>query len=221
LKIKNLHAWDVSIKDAIDIQRSLKDRIILKNRFKRIRSVAGADMSIADDQCFAGVVVYSFPDLIEIERQYATAEIRFPYVPGLLAFREGPVLLEAFAKLKNDPDVILFDGQGIAHPRGMGIASHMGLFLEKPTIGCAKSRLVGEHREPGQNAGDHEPLYFRKKIVGAVLRTRKNVKPIYVSPGHMIDIPASIEIVIACLDRTRIPKPTREADHFVSSLRIK
>jgi len=193
---------------------------------------------------FAGIIIYSFPGLEELERQNAVLPLKFPYIPGLLAFREAPVLLAAFEKVKTTPDVVMIDGQGIAHPRGMGIASHMGLFLNRPTIGCAKSRLVGEYDEPGINIGDWSYLYFqcpnpprppfvkgglggfkrRSKSdevfpIGAVLRTRKNVKPIFVSPGHLIDLQMSIQIVMSCLDRTRIPKPTREADHFVARLK--
>lgn len=231
MKIKNLHSWNLSPQEAIAIQRDLQKEIILKKKFGRIETIAGADMAIDDNRKlgFAGVIVYSFPDLIEIERQDAVVPIRLPYIPGLLAFREGPVLLEAFKKLRTAPDIVMFDGQGIAHPRGLGIASHMGLFLDKPTIGCAKSRLIGEYKEPGNNVGDWSPLFYSSsepldkargesrsaRIIGAVLRTRKNVKPIFVSPGHMIDLASSIQIVLQCLDRTRIPKPTREADHFV------
>lgn len=181
--------------------------------------MAGADMAIDGELGYAGIIIYRFPDMVEIERQYAVLKIEFPYVPGLLAFREAPILLKAFEKVRTDPDIIMFDGQGIAHPRGLGIASHMGLFLGRPTIGCAKSRLVGEYREPGHNAGDWSPLELDKRVVGAVLRTRKNVKPVFISPGHLIDLPSSIEIALACLDRTRIPKPTREADHFVDELK--
>lgn len=170
---------------------------------------------------FAGIIIYTFPEMVELERKSVVSELEFPYVPGLLAFREAPVLLKVCEKLETEPDVVIFDGQGIAHPRGMGIASHMGLFLRKPTIGCAKSRLVGEYREPGRNVGDWTPLKLSDKVVGAVLRTRKDVKPVFVSPGHMIDLPSSIETIITCLDRTRVPKPTREADHFVGALKHK
>ena len=235
LKINNIHNWDVSIKEAISIQRELCVRLDLRKKIKKITTVAGADMAIDDKMGYAGIIIYAFPQMVEIERQFAVFKIEFPYVPGLLAFREAPILLKAFEKVRTDPDVIIFDGQGIAHPRGMGIASHMGLFLGKPAIGCAKSRLVGEYKEPGQNVGDWTPLFYSSsesldfardesrspRIIGAVLRTRKNVKPVFVSPGHLIDLQSSIEVVLACLDRTRIPKPTREADRFVSVIASK
>jgi deoxyribonuclease V len=252
LKIHKLHKWNLSLKEAVSLQRRLRDRILLKNKLGSVKLIAGADMSIDDERGlgYAGVIVYFFPDLVEVERQHAKAKLNFPYVPGLLAFREAPVLIKAFAKIRNVPDVILFDGQGIAHPRGLGIASHMGLILGKPTIGCAKSRLIGEYEEPGNNVGDWSPLVKviasnvchceeRKRrsnlmgllrppkgprndlgaIIGAVLRTRKNVKPIFVSPGHLIDLRTSIKIVLSCSDGFRIPKPTREADHFVEQVK--
>ena len=271
MKINKLHSWNISAKEAIKLQNSLKSHLIIKRIFRKIHFIAGADMSIDKngEMGLAGVIVYSYPDLKEVERCYAKAPLKFPYVPGLLAFREAPVLIKAFAKVKCIPDVIMFDGQGIAHPRGLGIASHMGLILGKPTIGCAKSRLIGEYDEPGPNVGDWAPLKksnalslralrhksvrpeqsrrvngrsgqaprsnpmgllrslkgprndFEGKIIGAVLRTRKNVKPIFVSVGHLIDLAASVKIVLASLDRTRIPKPTREADKFVAQIKRK
>lgn len=218
-----MHNWNLSPKEAVSLQKKLRDQIVLENKLGKIELIAGADMAIDEERKigFAGVIVYSFPDLIEVERQGAKAELKFPYVPGLLAFREAPVLIKAFAKIKSVPDVILFDGQGIAHPRGLGIASHMGLILNKPAIGCAKSRLIGEYEEPGTDAGEWSPLSYDKKVIGAVLRTRKNVKPIFVSPGHLIDLRTSIKIVLSCADGFRIPIPTREADHFVAQLKKK
>jgi deoxyribonuclease V len=168
----------------------------------------------------ASLIVYRYPSLQEIERIHVQAAINYPYIPGLLSFREGPVLEKLFAKLGEAPDVILFDGQGIAHPRRLGIASHMGLLLGMPTIGCAKSRLCGVHDEPGNRVGDWAELKDEKtsEVIGAVLRTREGVKPIFVSAGHMISLKNAIEVALGCLDRTRIPKPTREADKFVRQL---
>lgn len=221
MKTRNLHNWNLSPKEAIVLQKNLSEKIILKNKFKNIRLIAGADMAIDEHRNLgvAGIIIYSYPDLKEIERCFAKAEIKFPYVPGLLAFREAPILTKAFTKLRYIPDVVIFDGQGIAHPRGLGIASHMGLILGRPTIGCAKSRLVGEHKEPGKNPGDWTPLNYKNKVIGAVLRTRKNVKPVFISPGHLIDLKTSIKIVVSCLDGVRIPKPTREADKFVAQIK--
>jgi deoxyribonuclease V len=142
-----------------------------------------------------------------------------PYIPGLLAFREAPILARAFEKLNCEPDVVLFDGHGFAHPRRMGIASHMGLLLDKPSIGCAKSRLVGTHQEPGNTPGEWSPLMDGEQQIGAVLRTRGNVKPIFVSCGHKMDLKTALMIVLQCCDGYRIPKPTREADHFVENVK--
>jgi deoxyribonuclease V len=176
-------------------------------------------MCIDGDWGYGGVITYTFPRLEEIERRWVRMKLKFPYVPGLLAFREAPVLLAALKLLSTEPDLLLFDGQGIAHGRRMGIATHMGILLNKPTIGCAKSRLVGTFEEPGADRGCYEPLVHGGETVGAVLRTRKQVRPIFVSPGTGISIKTSINIVMQCLDGYRIPKPTREADHYVGSIK--
>jgi len=165
------------------------------------------------------VIVYQFPQLREVERRMARRTLRFPYVPGLLSFRESPVLLAAIEQLRTEPDLILVDGHGIAHPRRFGIACHLGLLLDRPTIGCAKSILVGEAAEPGVRAGSTAPLVDKGEIVGTVLRTRDRVKPIYVTTGHRVSLESAVRIARQCLDGFRIPKPTREADHFVRDLR--
>jgi deoxyribonuclease V len=221
MRILELHSWDVTPKEAVDIQISLYARICLNNKFKKVDKIAGADIAFdpLSQKGFAGVILYQFPDLKVIERTQAILKLSFPYVPGLLAFREAPVLLEAFRFLRHEPDIIFFDGQGIAHPRGMGIASHLGVVLNKPTIGCAKSVLVGKYSEPSQEVGAYSSLIYKENKVGVALRTRKNVRPIFVSPGHKIDLEKSIELVLACCDGYRIPKPTREADHFVAQIK--
>jgi len=221
MHILDLHPWNVSPAEAKRIQTELGKRVDLQNDFSRVNLIAGADLSIdkASNEGFAGVIVYTFPDLNEVERRHAHRKLSFPYIPGLLAFREAPVLLEAFAKVEREPDVIVFDGQGIAHPRGLGIATHMGLVLDKPTIGCAKSRLTGSFEEPGPEVGDYSPLVFGEKTIGAVLRTRHNVKPVFISQGHKIDLETCIDLLLKCNDGYRIPKPTREADHFVGELK--
>ena len=224
MRIKRLHRWDVSPKEAISLQRELAGKIRLAKLTRTPRTVAGADIAIdrRSDEGIAAVIVYSYPELVEIERRGARGKLTYPYIPGLLSFREAPILLKAFSTLRNRPDVVLFDGQGIAHPRGLGLASHMGLWLDIPTIGCAKSRLVGEHREPGIKRGSVAKLAYRMDgrdaTVGACLRTRDRVKPIYVSPGHLIDLESSIDIVLACFDGTRVPVPTREADRLVGRI---
>jgi deoxyribonuclease V len=195
--------------------------VVLADTFDKIRFVAGADVAFdpVTDVAFAGVIVYRFPDLTEVERSMARRKLRFPYVPGLLSFRETPVLLAAFARLETEPDLILIDGHGRAHPRRFGIACHVGVLFDKPTIGCAKSLLVGEHEAPGARAGSTAPLLLDGERVGTVLRTRDGVRPIYVTTGHRVSLETAVNLVKQCLDGFRIPKPTREADHYVRDLR--
>ncbi|MEW5995255.1 MAG: deoxyribonuclease V [Candidatus Zixiibacteriota bacterium] len=221
MKYRNLHPWNVSPKEAMRIQAELRSQVVLERGFGEIGFIAGADIALDKDtnKGYAGVIVYRFPELIEVERRHAVENLTFPYIPGLLAFREAPVLLKAFAEVKQEPDVIVFDGQGLAHPRRVGIATHMGLLLDKPSIGCAKSRLIGRYEEPGAQAGQYTPLTDSGETIGAVLRTRDNVNPVFISPGHKVDLSSSIEIIMKCVDGYRIPKPTREADHFVGEVK--
>jgi deoxyribonuclease V len=213
--------WDLTPREAMRLQESLRGRVELQDRFGEIRHVAGADMAFdpATEVAFGGVIVYRLPGLEEVERRMARRKLRFPYVPGLLSFRECPILLAAFARLKTEPDLIVIDGHGHAHPRRLGIACHIGLLFDKPTIGCAKSRLVGEHGEPAPSAGSTAPLNLEGERVGMVLRTRDGVKPVYVSTGHRVSIESAVGLVKQCTDGFRIPKPTREADHYVRDLR--
>lgn len=213
--------WNLTPREAIRLQQSLRDRVELEDRLGEVRYVAGADMAFDPETAiaFAGVVVYSFPDLKEVERRMARRKLRFPYVPGLLSFRESPVLLAAFARLRTEPDLILIDGHGCAHPRRFGIACHIGILLDKPTIGCAKSLLVGEHAEPAEQAGSTTPLRLSGERVGVVLRTRDGVRPIYVTTGHRISLDSAVRLVKQCLDGYRIPRPTRDADRYVRTLR--
>ena len=213
--------WNLTPREAMHVHERLRDRVILDDQFGTIRTVAGADLAFDPETnlAFGGVIVYRFPEMEEVERRMARRKLRFPYVPGLLSFRESPVLLAAFARLRTEPDLILIDGHGRAHPRLFGLACHLGVLLDKPTIGCAKSLLVGEHDEPGTRAGSTTPLVFHGERVGIVLRTRDNVKPIYVTTGHRVSLPSAVELVRQCLDGFRIPKPTREADHYVRELR--
>jgi len=213
--------WDFTPRQAIEVQQTLRGRVETQDRFGPLRYVAGADLAFdpATNLAFAGVIVYRFPELTEVERCTARRVLRFPYVPGLLSFREIPVLLGAFERVATEPDLILVDGHGLAHPRRFGIACHLGLILDKPTIGCAKSILVGEVAELGARAGSTAPLVDKGERVGIALRTRDNVKPIYVTTGHRVSVESAVDIVKQCLDGLRIPKPTREADHFVGALR--
>lgn len=203
------------------LQEKLRERVVEQDEFGPIRTVAGADLAFDPEtqMALAGVVVYRLPGLEEVERRFAERRLRFPYVPGLLSFRESPALLAAFAGLRTEPDLLLIDGHGRAHPRLFGIACHIGVLFDKPTIGCAKSRLVGEHREPGERAGSATPLIYKGERVGLVLRTRDGVRPIYVTVGHKVSLESALRLVKQCTDGYRIPKPTREADHYVRELR--
>lgn len=162
-----------------------------------------------------------FPRLEILEKKFFVSQVVFPYIPGLLSFREAPPLLGALAKIRREPDIILFDGQGTAHPRRMGIATHLGLFLEKPTIGCAKSLLVGKYLPPGGEKGSYSLLEDKGEVIGAVVRTRKEKKPVFVSPGDGIDLMTSIEIVLRCTGRYRLPEPLRQAHLFAKEIREK
>lgn len=221
MKVLRLHRWDVTPAEARQIQLELRGRVVREDRLARIRRVAGADVAfdLSRGRAIAGVILYSYPDLREVERAWAERRVEFPYVPGLLSFREAPALLAAFEKLRREPDVIFIDGQGYAHPRRFGIACHLGVLLGKATVGCAKSRLLGSHAEPPQTPGKWTPLRDAEETIGAVLRTRTGVKPIYVSQGHRVSLVRAIELVLAVSDGYRIPKPTREADHFVEDMK--
>jgi deoxyribonuclease V len=201
-----------TINQARELQTRLRGIIRIVRFTQEPRYVAGVDAAFSDDRAFAAACLYLFPEMILVEEHTSVRQLSFPYVPGYLAFREGSAILAALEKLQLKPDLILVDGQGIAHPRGMGIASYLGVLTGIPTIGCAKSRLVGEHDEPGLKKGDWSPLRFRDKTVGAVLRTRDNTRPLFISPGHKIDLPSSIGLALACTSAYRIPEPLRCAD---------
>lgn len=206
-----MHRWDVTLQEALRIQEELRGRVLLQRSFDRIGTVAGADVSFGQDGVTAAVVVFDYEKLEVVAESVVRSSCSFPYIPGLLTFREGPVLIEAFQRLTHQPDVVIFDGQGVAHPRGIGIASHLGVLLNQPAIGCAKSPLVGEYAEPDVSKGSFSPLTVRGETVGAVVRTRQGVRPVFVSPGHLIDLTMAIEIVLGCCTRFRLPEPTRWA----------
>lgn len=206
--------WPRNIREAKALQESLREKVKIHPLKKLPKFIAGADAAFSDDTVIAVISLFTYPKLTYIEDAVVNSISLFPYIPGYLSFKEGPAILEAFERLKVKPDLLLFDGQGIAHPRGIGIASHLGVILNIPTIGCAKSRLIGEYDEPGNNKGDWTYLYHDGKRIGAVLRTRRGVRPLFISPGHMIDIKSSVEIVMNCLSRFRIPEPLRRADHL-------
>ena len=221
MKCLELHSWELQYSEAVKVQRELKNRLILKAPKMDLRLVAGADVSYSkgSDVFFASVVVFEMPGMSIVEESAAKGRVDFPYIPGLLSFREAPVLIKAFEEVKNTPDVIIFDGQGIAHPRGIGLASHMGLMLDCPSIGCAKKILVGKHDPVGNEVGDHESIVYKDDTVGAVLRTKQNVKPIFVSPGHRMDIPSAVEIVMKTCRGYKLPEPTRQAHLSVNRFR--
>lgn len=212
-----MHPWNVTPRQAAQIQLELRSRFEPLDRFSEIRRVAGADVALDLQRniAIAGVIVYRFPDMVELERGCAKCRLTFPYVPGLLSFREIPVLLRAFRKLRHSPDLIFYDGHGYAHPRRFGIASHLGVLLDCPSIGCGKSILVGVPQEPGPKPGSWAPLTDCGETIAAVLRTREGTKPVYISQGHRVALETAIDFARAVMDGFRIPRPTREADHFV------
>jgi len=215
MKIPRLHAWTVSIDRAKALQLELRERLVFQKVLPgTIRTVAGVDIAVSRDgeRLIAAAVVMSFPSLEILETRTATARLAFPYVPGYLSFREVPVIVACLRKLGTPVGALICDGQGIAHPRGLGLASHVGLWVGIPTVGSAKSRLVGAHEPVGERRGDHANLYYNEEHVGTVLRTRDRVKPLFVSPGHMIDFNSSRKLVLACCTRYRLPEPQRIAD---------
>jgi deoxyribonuclease V len=204
--------WPGDIAAAKAVQELLCKKVRIASFHGRPRFVAGVDAAFSLTRVFAAACLYHLPDLIFVEQATAVQDLRFPYVPGLLSFREGPAVIEVLGRLTQRPDVILVDGQGIAHPRGIGLASHIGVMLDIPAVGCAKQRLVGDHQEPGMKKGEWELLRYHDVVVGAVLRTRDNVRPLYISPGHCVNVNTAIGIVLSCLGRYRIPEPLRCAD---------
>ncbi|MGD9142876.1 MAG: deoxyribonuclease V [Dehalococcoidia bacterium] len=212
MEIVRRHGWQVTTAEAIELQKELAGQVSRDGEVNP-RFIAGVDVSInrRAETGTGAVVVLSWPELDVVEIQVVTDKIPFPYVPGLLSFREIPLLLPAFGKLSIIPDLCIVDGQGIAHPRRMGLAAHLGLFLDIPTVGCAKSRLCGHHEEPGINAGNHTELRDREEVIGSVVRTRDRVKPVYVSIGHKIGLPSAIKWVLNCCRDYRLPEPTRLA----------
>ncbi len=221
MRFKKLHPWSVSYQEAVGIQAKLRDLLILDGLNSRPQIIAGADVAYSKQTnlVYAVVVVFELDGMKILEKASATSEASFPYIPGLLSFREAPVLLKAFGQLKTEPEVILFDGQGIAHPRGLGLASHVGLLLDKPSVGCAKDLLVGKHGQVGITQGAHSYIYYKGRCVGAALRTRRRVKPVFVSPGYKINLDDAIRVVLSSCRGYRLPEPLRQAHNLVTQLR--
>lgn len=229
MMIHPLHSWDLPPSEAVTLQSQLRDKVRLQPLPEKITLVAGADISFNkfSEVIYAGIVVLRLPELEVVTTSGVVTTTQFPYVPGLLSFREAPALLEAWEKLTVRPEVLVLDGQGIAHPRRIGIASHIGLWLNLPTIGCAKSLLVGKYEEPLPEAGNWTPLIHKSEVIGAALRTKHRVNPVYISPGHLADLESSIDLALRCskgyatngTSKYRIPEPTRLAHLFVNALR--
>lgn len=213
MRVKKLHSWQVSIAEALDIQRKLAAQVSRTTEVTVPRFIAGVDISVKRELGIAtgAVVVLKYPELELVETKIVNGELDFPYVPGLLSFRESPLTLAACERLTITPDLILVDGQGIAHPRRMGLASHLGLFLDIPTVGCAKSLLCGSYEAPGTEPGSYTEVVDSGEVIAAALRTRQGVKPVYVSIGHKVDLQTAIQWVLNCCRGYRLPEPTRLA----------
>lgn len=209
--LQTLHRWDVTTAEARQIQLDLARRVVRRGKLRRVRYVAGVDISVRGDRAIAAVPVLRFDDLEIVDLALAEQRVPFPYVPGLLTFRECPSILAAYEKLSVEPDLLLVDGQGLAHPRRVGLASHLGVMIDKPTIGCAKTRYIGQHDQPHEEAGSYTDLWDGDEVIGAVLRTRSNVKPLYVSIGHKVELPRALDLVLQCCAGYRLPEPTRLA----------
>ncbi|TET14450.1 MAG: deoxyribonuclease V [Dehalococcoidia bacterium] len=222
MKAHHLHDWQIARDQAMQIQRDLAAMVSRRNEVGDILLVAGVDISAPDSEGFAraAVAVVSYPELKLKETKVVQQQVTFPYVPGLLSFRESPLILAVCEKLNADPDLILVDGQGIAHPRRLGLASHLGLLWDKPTIGCAKSRLCGEHQLVPPQPGSYAEIIDNSEVIGAALRTKQGAGPVYVSIGHKVDLQAAVSWVLRCCRGLRLPEPTRLA-HLAASGHLK
>lgn len=241
MKYEKLHEWDLSPTEAVELQKRLRSEVRVEPLKRAPHTVAGCDISFNkfSDTVYAGIVVLKLPELEILDQATAITTVTFPYIPGLLSFRETPALLEAWQKLTTAPDVVMLDGQGIAHPRRFGIACHFGLLTGTPALGCAKTVLVGKYDEPAAEAGNYSLMTHKGETVGAAVRTKTNVAPVYISVGHLIDLPGAIALALSCVkgyeaadssgslfdrkppskSKYRIPEPTRQAHLLVNALR--
>jgi deoxyribonuclease V len=219
MEIQQRHEWSLTPKDAAIVQKQLQPEVITSDRLPEVRYVAGVDVGFEEGGAVtkAAVAVLSFPELQLVEQAIARRPTTFPYIPGFLSFREIPAIVDALEQVATTPDLILCDGQGIAHPRRFGIASHLGVLADLPTIGVAKSLLVGKHDELAEEKGNWQPLRYKGETIGAVLRSRTGVKPLYISVGHRISLPTAIDYVLRCTPKYRLPETTRWADKLASS----
>jgi len=211
MQVRALHRWDLPPAEAVVVQQSLRGQVVTRNELGPVHTVAGVDISTAAGRAHAAIVVLRFPELEPLEAAEADLPLTFPYVPGLLAFREAPAILAAAQTLRVEPDLFILDGHGWAHPRRMGIASHLGVILDKPSIGCAKSMLCGQCESVGAAAGQHAEIVDKGEVIGAAVRTREGTQPVYVSIGHKVDLPTAISYVLRCCNGYRLPEPTRWA----------
>jgi len=238
MRLAARHEWNVSVAEARAIQEELRENWIAEDDFGEVKTVAGLDAAFIltgsqalakkpnrwnalreANRAVAAAIVYKYPEMEEIERAFAVVELGFPYVPGFLSFREIPALLAALEKLRRLPDLLFCDGQGIAHPRRMGLATHLGIVVDRATIGCAKSILIGEHGAVGSAKGSWAALCDKGEVVGAAVRTRQGVRPVYVSPGNRVSLESALRLTLSVSDGFRIPRPTRDADRFVSEMK--
>ncbi len=210
------HSWDVTTSEAVAIQKRLAPHVVRENAFGELRYIAGVDAGFPKETSRAAIAVLTFPGLELVETVVAELPVAFPYVPGLLSFREAPAAIAAFHKLTTRPDLLIVDGQGIAHRRRFGIACHLGVLLDVPAIGSAKSLLVGRHADLPEEAGATTDLVHRGEVIGSVVRTRTRVKPLYVSTGHRVDLPTAVELILACCRKYRLPEPQRAAHNAAS-----
>ncbi len=211
------HAWDIGEADAISIQQQLSLQVIIKDQLTEINYIAGVDVAYAkhSDKMIATVVILDAQTLNVVESVTSEGTSQFPYIPGLFSFRELPALIEAFSKLEHTPDLVVCDGQGYAHPRRLGLACHLGVLFDVPSIGCGKTRLLGEYNEPEQQRGASAPLFDNKEVIGCVLRTQDNIKPLYISVGHRVSLETACEQVLKLTPKYRLPETTRQADQLV------
>jgi deoxyribonuclease V len=222
---ETVHRWDVGIEKAKAIQEFIRQKTVLTFPDIDIRSVAGVDIAYSRRGSFfvGALVMMSFPDLVILSRSTKMRKVTFPYIPGYLTFREGPLIMQILKEVKKEkkPDVIIFDGQGIAHPRRCGIATHIGVLLDTPAIGCAKRPLSGNYTEPDPDRGSFSELRHEGETIGAVLRTRDGVKPVFVSPGHRMDLTNALDIVLRCAAGYRLPEPVRQAHRYAGEVKRK
>jgi deoxyribonuclease V len=219
--IKNLHVWDLEPKEAILIQKLLKKDLVTKGEPNNISLVAGCDISFNrfSDKGYAVVVILSYPNLEIVEKTHYIGKATMKYIPGLLSFREAPLLIKALEKVNKEPDLIMYDGQGIAHPRRLGIASHMGLLTDKPSVGCAKSVLVGDFEEKTAEKGNYSPMYHKNDMVGYALYTKDKCKPVYISAGHKVSNEFARDFTLSCVSKYKIPETTRQAHLYSNEVR--